>query len=220
GLAVATGDLIGFLDDDDYLLPDHCARLVGGLIRHENTDAAYAACIEAAAHLDPKAMEFARTRADIVHFRLMGSSGELLDYNPFPIQSVLFRSSIRAHSDRFDTNLDSLEDWLFWMRMLVGHRILAVAEITSVFHVPDDLSEHRVRLKAHQNAQAYFDVQRTAFFETHRLTDMWPVNEDASRQLVKATVRARLAPKPGPWPVKPLQRHHTLDKVLGGDLAP
>src|SRR5262249_39471384 len=36
GLAAATGDLIGFLDDDDYLLPDHCARLVGGLIRHEN----------------------------------------------------------------------------------------------------------------------------------------------------------------------------------------
>ncbi|MCB9962681.1 MAG: glycosyltransferase [Hyphomonas sp.] len=219
GLDAATGAFLSFLDDDDYLLPEHVARLSGQLQSRPELAAAYSAALELGADIDPETRLYSAETKNAVFFVPMASSSQLMDRNFFPIQSIMFRHEVCAPYDRFDPNLDALEDWLFWMRMLTGHKVAGLAEITSAFYVPASKRTHKARMDAHVQAEAHFQIQRRAFYESRRLSDMRPVHQDAQHRRQSAMHRSGLPLQPGYRPEKAADTS-PLHRALGGDLAP
>jgi glycosyltransferase involved in cell wall biosynthesis len=193
GLREATGTYIGFLDDDDYLLPGHLGRLCGLLEARSDLDAAYAGALEIAADLDPETLAHKDETKTAIFFRPVANSAELLDRNPFPIQTVVFRRSLLGQQDRFDPNLDALEDWLFWMRLLCGKKVGGIAEVTSAFYVPKSQAAHERRIKSHIAAEPYFITQRRALYEERRLSDIGLVHARV-RELYRAAAERAARP--------------------------
>ena len=227
GLDNAKGDFVGFLDDDDYFLPIHCGLLIAALRKMPEVDAIYAASKEVRATLDIEKMCFTKKNDGEVFFSLMAAPYALLDRNHFPIQAVLFRRSICSTVNRFDDNLDSLEDWLFWLRMLLRCRVAMIGEITSVFHVPLEPTEYNSRLRAHSDAGEYFNTQRTALYEIHGIRDATMLHENVQSLTLKAIQRARLpvtrAGQRRILPVNDLEatfKQKRLYRALGKDTIP
>lgn len=106
GLDAASGDYLIFLDEDDWIAPDH----IEGLVQALSTSEALAA--------------YSNTQKTDVE-------GELLqdvfarDYDPallmrenfLPIHSVLFSRVVIDKGCRFDERLDIYEDWDFWLQV-------------------------------------------------------------------------------------------------------
>ncbi|MEM7442805.1 MAG: glycosyltransferase [Pseudomonadota bacterium] len=220
GLEVSQGTFVNFLDDDDQFLPSHIARLVGCAERRPELAAVYSAALEVAADIDPKTGTYQLKDRGTVFLKDIATSMDLLKTNAFPIQAIMFRKSIRGVQHRFDTDLDALEDWLFWIQMLVGHRIRGISDVTSVFHVPRSVDAKRSRYDAHIEAEHHFNLKRAAFIDAYQLKGNKALHEDS--QAVKSHARNWVANtgldelvSPHPvWPRGPI--HH----VLFDDKAP
>jgi hypothetical protein len=85
----------------------------------------------------------------------MENSFDLLDINPFPIQSIMFRSRLLT-GQKFDTELDALEDWLFWQAILIGKNIYGINRGTSRYFVPNKRNEIAKRLSIHEESYPIF----------------------------------------------------------------
>ncbi|MEO5342832.1 MAG: glycosyltransferase [Gammaproteobacteria bacterium SHHR-1] len=106
-LSAAHGELALFLDDDDWLLPDHVARLVAALRHDAKVVAAYAG-VRGVSTDDDKTKVFDQPYA----------RPRLLAGNFIPIHAVLFRlSTVREHGLSLDEELDLYEDWDFWLQL-------------------------------------------------------------------------------------------------------
>jgi len=107
GLQEASGGMAMFLDDDDYLLPDHISNLVRVLEADTSLIAAYSAvqCVDK--EKNPLPQTFGRYYA----------KARLMSGNFMPIHSVLFRLDRRTSACRFDPALDFYEDWDFWLEL-------------------------------------------------------------------------------------------------------
>ena len=104
-LEAAQGDALLFLDDDDWLEPDHLAKLVQGLESRPDAIAA----VTGVRALDTQGKEL---------LTWVGRDGthRLMLANQMPIMSVLFRRSW-LNGARFDEGLDIYEDWDFWLQL-------------------------------------------------------------------------------------------------------
>ena len=153
GLDAAGGDLIGFLDDDDWFEPDHVETLTRLFDDNLGAAAAYAGAWEQEADLnvqDPAASVLGERK---VFFRRTRNSLDLVNRNLFPIQAILFRrSALESSGARFSTELDALEDWLFWQQLLLGELIVSTDHVTSTFLMPLDKEVRRRRADAHREA--------------------------------------------------------------------
>lgn len=188
GLNSAKGEFIGFLDDDDYLLENHCALLSSFLIRWPKIAAVYAASkrIEIHTKKDKKGQQYFDEKRKSIFFKLMAFSSDLFHQNCFPIQAILFRRSICSPSNRLDKNLDALEDWLFWLCMLLPHKVAMIAEITSVFHVPHFYFERKSRQETHEEAINYFNIQRNALYKIYNIKNLELILEQSRYLIQKA----------------------------------
>lgn len=130
----ARGALLLFLDDDDWLMPGHIARLARVLRRQPDSFAAYTG------------VAFAGSDGVL--------SGQTLDLpfdgvrqlagNLTPIHAVLFRRDLLARGCRFDESLDHLEDWDFWLQ---------VASHAPMVHLPGVSAAYRI----HQSSGVHED---------------------------------------------------------------
>lgn len=153
GLAVATGDAIGFLDDDDWFEPNHVEVLATLLEDNLGAAAAYAASWEQEVSLNPQNPAKSVYGAKTVFFRRSSDSLDLVNTNLFPIQSVLFRrATLLSSGAHFSTELDALEDWLFWQQLLIGEKLVSTSEVTSTFLVPLDEAGKQRRSEIHRDA--------------------------------------------------------------------
>lgn len=136
-LDAAQGELLLFLDDDDWLMPDHIERLVQGLQRHPQAQAAYTGV----AMVDAAGQPLGQV------FDLPWDSTRLLCGNLAPIHAVLFRAGLRQQGCRFDESLDRYEDWDFWLQ---------VARRTAMLHVPGVSAVYRIHPSSgvHQDSDA------------------------------------------------------------------
>lgn len=106
GLEAAKGEYIGFLDDDDWLAPDHISHLVDTLQENPEKIAAYSAIIGTDENKQPSDKVFGRPFDRIL----------LLAGNYIPIHAVLFHRRVADAGCRVEEHLDLYEDWDFWLQ--------------------------------------------------------------------------------------------------------
>jgi len=146
GLALASGELLNFLDDDDLLLPNHLSALVVRLAEAPLAVAAYGRSLVAPtsiASLDPLSYE-----VDGMWLFRGGpfSRWKLWAQNQFPIQACLFRRSLYDQHGGFNESLPVLEDWELWVRYFSNDpNVIFIEEVTSVFRLPGDAKVMRDR---------------------------------------------------------------------------
>lgn len=110
GLDAATGSLIGFLDDDDVLFPDHVSVLVQALADHRPLRCAYANT-RVEFLRDAQCVGVVELNDDFDRSRLWGR-------NFLPFHAVLFeRSLLTQQGCRIDETLEVYEDWDFWTQL-------------------------------------------------------------------------------------------------------
>lgn len=124
GLLAARGELLGFLDDDDILLPGHVDALVATLESHPEAIAAYG-----------------RVRAENAAGEMLREFGRPFDpvdlslENFLPIHSVLFRRTVLEAGARFDPDLDLCEDWDFWQQLALQGEFVFHDEVTAIYRI-------------------------------------------------------------------------------------
>jgi len=126
GLTAAYGYYVGFLDDDDMLLPQHVSVLVEALRRQRTARVAYSG-------------------VRMIAYRPDGSVGldvplnrpfhlpSLRAQNYIPMHAVLFERELAEAGCRFDEELALYEDWDFWLQLAQRSEFLHVDQITACY---------------------------------------------------------------------------------------
>ncbi len=107
GLERARGDYLLFLDEDDWLAPDHIEHLLAWLSRQGEVAAAYSGTRKT----DPAG------KATLETFRQPFDRWLLMRDNYIPIHSMLFARSLLDGGIRFDERFAIFEDWDFWLQL-------------------------------------------------------------------------------------------------------
>ena len=121
-LKKAAGAALIFLDDDDWIDPDHVARLLPVLQSNAELVAVYSdtACVFSAAN--PEVLKV---------FDYEFDSQRLVYENYLPIHSVLFKNNELSEACQFDTRLDMYEDWNFWVQLAAKGLMQRVPGVTA-----------------------------------------------------------------------------------------
>lgn len=123
----ADGDFALFLDDDDWIAPDHVASLVQVLQDSSSVVAAYSG-------VQMGVLQGAEWRPDHT-FNADFDRNRLLFENYLPIHSVLFRlPDVRdRYACRFDTELEVFEDWDFWLQLSQQTDMLPTGHVSAYY---------------------------------------------------------------------------------------
>ncbi len=133
GIDHAGGELIGFLDDDDWLLPDH-VRVLELAIREEPCAIAYGN----AEHVHQRRrgselMEVGRER----RYNQDWNDKMILLQNFIPVLCLLARREV-FDGCRFDESFPVLEDWDWLIRVSRVYRLVHVARVTAIITERED----------------------------------------------------------------------------------
>lgn len=121
GLDEASGKYVLFLDDDDWLYPDHIASLVCAL---EESDVARVAYSGVRFSCDSHSNEFIILNDSFDPLKLIYG-------NFIPIHAVLFEKNLSTTGCRFDEALEVYEDWDFWLQLSRVTPFLHVNQVTA-----------------------------------------------------------------------------------------
>jgi glycosyltransferase involved in cell wall biosynthesis/LmbE family N-acetylglucosaminyl deacetylase len=128
----ARGEFLLFLDDDDWLMPGHIARLVEVLAKHPHSPAAYTGISLVDAKGTPTGQDF-----DLPYDAVRQMAG-----NMTPIHAVLFRAASKDLGVKFDEQLDRLEDWDFWLQMSRLGPIVHLPGVSAVYRIHQSSGVH------------------------------------------------------------------------------
>jgi glycosyltransferase involved in cell wall biosynthesis len=128
GLKAAQGKYIQFLDDDDWIDPNHVSQLVSVLERSDETAAAYSSTQKTNAAGDSLDYVF---REDFDPTLLMRD-------NYIPIHAILFDSSLLENDCSFDETFDIYEDWDFWLQLSQHTNFQHIDSITAYYREGGD----------------------------------------------------------------------------------
>ena len=107
-LKSASGAFFLFLDDDDWILPNHVSKLAKALSESNTLIATYS---------DTDCVLRSQPEVATKTFASEYDSLRLSYENYLPIHSVLFRSSVVDAGCLFDVELSLYEDWHFWIQV-------------------------------------------------------------------------------------------------------
>lgn len=186
GIDEAKGVYICFLDDDDELMPNHGEVLISLLEKYVDAAGAYGAAYQSSRFDESPRSPIIN---EDIHFDPIADSIVFLERNIFPIQAVIFRKKI-IHHQRFDLNLDALEDWLFWCEIFLEKKLVWTPEVTSRFYVPADLEIKKARLDTHRNADAAFKIQIDAFLLERGINNYGKIMNFARCKFADALIKA------------------------------
>jgi O-antigen biosynthesis protein len=130
----AQGRFALFLDDDDWIAPEHVQQLVLAL----QTNAGFKAAYSQANLVDINGADLQR--------ELMGkpyTKSHLICFNLFVLHTVLFDVSLRQSGCRFDEALDIFEDWDFWLQASEHTDFFFVQKPTAYYRIHDSSGVHQ-----------------------------------------------------------------------------
>jgi glycosyltransferase involved in cell wall biosynthesis len=189
GLHTATGEYLGFLDDDDWFHPRHIEHLVDAL-RASDARVAYAG-VEAIEWLD----DASPTRRWV--FDSPYDPIALLCENYIPLNALLFKRDLVAEGCKFDEALTVYEDWDFLIQLSRRTPFQQVAGVGAVYrwppgsvvHDPSRTSALQERIftkwQPHLSASEHIAIMRRAIVESE-LKDGRQAELNALRRHLKA----------------------------------
>lgn len=141
-----------FLDDDDWLAPDHVERLVAAFETNTPLAAVYAGV---------SCVELERDKDSFVEVRRFDEPHDpirLMIENYIPINAVLFDLQLTREVDgpRFDSSFDLFEDWDFWLQLLARGPFAHVPGVSAFYLIHGD-SGAGVRMKEATKAENALD---------------------------------------------------------------
>lgn len=131
-MAQAHGDFFLFLDDDDWLMPGHIARLAHVLARQPHALAVYTGISLVDAEGRPLGQAF-----DLPFDALRQMAGNLA-----PIHAVLFSSKVLDQGCRFDETLERYEDWDFWLQLAKLAPLVHLPGVSGAYRIHDSSGVH------------------------------------------------------------------------------
>jgi glycosyltransferase involved in cell wall biosynthesis len=132
-LDLAQGVYALFLDDDDWLAPDHISVLVKSLQEAPGMEVAYSRT---------QVVESGKTAGDSAVMGLPFDGLRLLAGNWMPLHSVLFSLRLRDLGCRFDEHLDLYEDWDFWLQVAQHTEFLFVPVVSAFYRIHESSGVH------------------------------------------------------------------------------
>jgi GT2 family glycosyltransferase/glycosyltransferase involved in cell wall biosynthesis len=161
GILSAKGKYVGFLDDDDELLPDHLSALVSVLEKNDHM-VAYADSELVYKEIDPET-----GTAGIKNRRVFSSYDfsydDLLVGNYIPLISILFKSGVLKDSGGFDESFDLYEDWDLLLRIGENNPFCHIKKITSLYSQWSEGDQIAQSAEAHVIEKAFSRI-----FNKHR----------------------------------------------------
>ena len=189
GLQHARGTYVGFLDDDDLLLPDHVAVLTGAL---ESSGASVATSDWAICDFEAQTGGGFNLVSLWAITSVMERSEQLVE-NRIGNLSVLARRDAYARVGGFDPNLHVMEDYEMWVRLSSAFDFVNVARITALYAVRRDASNMT-------------DYRMDAFAPTlEALYAKYPLRDRPALAARRAAVLERVRMKGVPHPDAPLR---------------
>lgn len=131
-MAAAEGAYLIFLDDDDWMMPGHIARLAEVLVHQPHAQAVYTGI--------GLVNEAGRPLGEV--FDLPFDGIRQLAGNLMPIHAVLFKASVIQQGCRFDEQLDRLEDWDFWLQLARLAPMVHLPGVSAVYRIHDSSGVH------------------------------------------------------------------------------
>ena len=127
GLDKASGEYIAFLDDDDWLEPDHVYTLVQAIEKHPANKVVYSGvrCVDGNKKPLPN------------NFGTPFDATQLLAENYLPIHAALFSRELLKYGCRVDESLEFYEDWDFWIQASMFTNFLFIEEYSAVYRFYD-----------------------------------------------------------------------------------
>lgn len=121
-LKEAQGEALLFLDDDDWIDPNHVSKLLPVLQANAELIAVYSdtACV------------FSEAKPEVLKvFDYEFDSQRLVYESYLPIHSVLFKNNELSQACQFDIRLDMYEDWNFWVQLTAKGQMQRVPGVTA-----------------------------------------------------------------------------------------
>ena len=134
-MEAAQGSLLLFLDDDDWLMPGHVARLVQVFANQPHALTVYTGISLVDIEGKPLGQTF-----DLPYDAIRQMAGNLM-----PIHAVLFSAKVLKQGCRFDESLDRYEDWDFWLQL---------SRLAPMVHLPGVSGAYRI----HESSGVHSDA--------------------------------------------------------------
>ena len=138
GVEAATGEYIGFLDDDDVIYPQHI-RSLAQTAMPDRLPVVYTNVINVTYQRDPQTQEWKRVHEQLVYSFDFEKDNFLLA-NYIPITCLLIRKDCFAAVGPFDESLLIYEDWEFLIRLSRKFPFKHIPIITGEYRRRDDNS--------------------------------------------------------------------------------
>jgi len=130
GLKAATGDLVAWLDDDDYFLPDKLEKQVKYMALHPEVGLVYTGMLM----IDTTGIHQTRTYIIPPHYKSCSEIRNVLARNCFFGNStVMMRKECFDRAGFFDENLKHTVDYDMWLRVAAYFRFGCVPEVLAVY---------------------------------------------------------------------------------------
>jgi len=153
GLAASHGQYLTFLDEDDWIAPEHIAGLVDTLTSNPGIKACYSTTRKADLQGNLLDERFAHDYDPIL----------LKRDNYIPIHAMLFARSLVDEGCRFDETLEIYEDWDFWLQLSRHTDFLHLDQETAFYRQggdsDTDIADNDLRFQVgHQIADARVQI--------------------------------------------------------------
>lgn len=126
GFSLATGEILAWINADDYYLPGAVSKAVAALQQHPEVALVYCNYL----HVDETSVEIDRERSKQAGFR------QLIDErNYVPHQTAFFRREALEKVGEVDVRYPLVQDWDLWIRISREFPILHVDDWWAAFRV-------------------------------------------------------------------------------------